>query len=137
MTVVSDLIRDQVRLRAHDHCEYCGKSPAASFHGFHVDHIIPPQHGGDSSLDNLAWACFECNVSKGRDIASYDFDTRILTPLFNPRRQHWMDHFSWNGAVITPKTAVGRVTVRLLDLNHPAQVEIRQQLMNAGLWDTR
>jgi 5-methylcytosine-specific restriction endonuclease McrA len=31
---------------------------------FHVEHIIPRSAGGGDDLDNLAWACPGCNLSK-------------------------------------------------------------------------
>lgn len=134
MSRVGEEIRHAVRVRANGRCEYCFKPELATTYGFHVDHIIPPQHGGTNELDNLAWACFECNVSKGRDVSSYDFVTRQLTPLYHPRKQNWTDHFEFQRAVIVGKTDVGRVTVRILELNHPSQVETRQMLMDIGVW---
>jgi hypothetical protein len=32
------------------------------------------------------------------------------------------------------KTPVGRVTVRILQLNHPKQLRIRRELIDLGLW---
>lgn len=40
-------------------CAYCGQGNAT-----HIDHIIPPKNGGDSSLKNLTKACPNCNGSK-------------------------------------------------------------------------
>ena len=85
-------------------------------------------------MDNLAWACFQCNVAKGTDIASYDTETHELTPLFNPRTQKWDAHFGLVGAAIEAKTAVGRVTVRLLQMNHSQQLEVRRLSISAGKW---
>lgn len=134
MSRVSDDIRQNVRQRANDRCEYCHKPDILSTYGNHVDHIVPLVHGGTSEPDNLAWACLYCNVAKGRDIASYDFQTGLLVPLYNPRTDQWDDHFSLDGAVIIGKTAVGRVTVRILGLNHVTQLDIRAELIEAGLW---
>lgn len=41
-------------------CQYCGH-PAPDGH---VDHKIPLSRGGTDSLDNLVWACPDCNLSK-------------------------------------------------------------------------
>lgn len=47
--------------------------PADSYPlGFHVDHIIPRQHGGLTQLDNLALACLHCNRHKGPNLAGLD-----------------------------------------------------------------
>lgn len=95
------------------------------------DHIIAIKHGGRTTSENLAYACFDCNRAKGSDIASIDPDTGTLTPLFSPRTQIWNEHFRYNGPVIEPRTAIGRVTVRLLRLNLPVRVAIREGLMRA------
>lgn len=39
------------------------------------DHIIAVQHGGDTSLSNLAYTCHQCNRYKGPNLASIDPDT--------------------------------------------------------------
>lgn len=134
MSRPSEVVREQVRLRANDHCEYCQKPNIVSTYGYHVDHIIPFAHGGSDHIDNLAWACFECNVSKGRDIASYDPLTGELTRLYHPRRDAWDTHFEFQGALIVGRSAIGRVTIRILSLNQPDQVEARALFMEMGLW---
>jgi 5-methylcytosine-specific restriction endonuclease McrA len=134
MSRVPENQRGFVRQRAGGRCEYCRKPDLVSTYGYHVDHIIPIAHGGHSELANLAWACFECNVSKGRDIASYDPETQLLTPLFNPRSDIWEEHFAFQGARIVGISAIGRVTVRLLSLDAPDQVETRQLLIDIGEW---
>ncbi len=48
-------------------------------------------------------------------------------PLFNPRQHTWSEHFSWSndGTQILPLTAIGRVTVDLLELNRERIMRIR------------
>jgi HNH endonuclease len=127
-------VREKVRERAEKRCEYCRKPEEAADYPHHVDHIIPLRHGGSSALDNLAWACFQCNTAKIRDIASFDLETRQLVLFYNPRTQKWNDYFEMDGAIINGKTPIGRVTVRLLQMNTPSQVGTRQRLINADLW---
>lgn len=134
MSRFSESQREQVRQRADNRCEYCRKPDLVSTYGYHVDHIIPIAHGGNSEAENLAWACFECNVSKGRDVASYDPVTQRLTPLYNPRVDVWEQHFVFQGARILGLSPVGRVTVILLSFNAPDQIETRQLLMDIGEW---
>jgi hypothetical protein len=134
MSRIPKTLRVQVRERASGICEYCQKPEFLSTNGFHVDHIIPERHGGNSNLDNLAWACFDCNIAKGTDIASIDPDTRQITPLYNPRTQIWEQHFAKQGQYIVGKSAVGRTTVQILMFNHETQLEIRQILIDAGAW---
>ncbi|HMM28402.1 MAG TPA: HNH endonuclease signature motif containing protein, partial [Aggregatilineaceae bacterium] len=128
MSRISESQREAVRQRAAGRCEYCRKPDLVSTYGYHVDPVIPLAHGGSSELPNLAWACFECNVGKGRDVASYDQVTQKLTPLYPPRTGAWDDHFVLRGARLVGITATGRVTVNLLALNAPDQLETRQLL---------
>jgi 5-methylcytosine-specific restriction endonuclease McrA len=50
-------LRQFVRMRAGQHCEYCGLPQEFSELRFHIDHVTPRQHGGDDDADNLALAC--------------------------------------------------------------------------------
>jgi hypothetical protein len=81
-----------------------------------------------TSLRNLAWACFSCNLRKGPNIAGLDPQTGELTPLFNPRADGWADHFAWDGLLLRGKTAIGRATVAVLDINHVDSVTVREAL---------
>lgn len=134
MSVVPAAMRRQVRERANGCCEYCCLPDIISSYPFHVDHIISQKHDGQTLLINLAWACYVCNIVEGTDIASYDKETGQLTPYFNPRTQSWNDHYRLDGVRIIGKTAVGRVTVRMLDLNNHEQIEARRYVIEAGLW---
>jgi hypothetical protein len=96
-----------------------------------VDHIIAEKHYGPTSLENLAWACFDCNRFKGPNI---DPETGVLSALFNPRHQAWTEHFENQHGTIVPLTTVGRVTVNILRLNLPVRVEVREILTRAGVY---
>lgn len=117
-------LRRAVIQRAQHRCEYCHK-PSISFFVHEVDHIIAQKHGGETSLANLAYACFECNRYKGSDIASIDPKTNLVAPLFNPRSQQWPKHFRFDNGKIFPLTPEGRVTVFLLRLNEEERVTER------------
>ncbi|MEO8397511.1 MAG: HNH endonuclease signature motif containing protein [Chloroflexota bacterium] len=134
MTRVPESLRLQVRKRANGRCEYCRKPDGISAYPHHADHIVAVKHNGQTELDNLAWACFQCNTNKGSDLTTFDPGTNTLVRLFNPRTQSWDDHFDFNITMIVGKTAVGRATIQLLQMNHTEQVETRQRLMRAGLW---
>jgi hypothetical protein len=101
---------------------------------FPIDHVVARQHGGPTVLGNLALSCLHCNSHKGPNIAGLDPRTRKITSLFNPRRHKWERHFRWEGPYLVGRTAVGRTTVAVLDLNHPDAVEVRQALMAEGLF---
>jgi hypothetical protein len=122
-----------VRLRAGGLCEYCRLPESPSAVSFVLDHIIARQHRGSSTPDNLALACPDCNRQKGPNLATLDPPgTGELTVLFNPRNDEWSDHFEWDGAMLRGKTAKGRGTVFLLDINSPLRVDMRQSLMDEG-----
>jgi hypothetical protein len=101
---------------------------------FEVEHVIPVKHGGETEAANLALACFYCNRYKGPNVAGVVEPGGIVTRLFHPRADMWDDHFAWEGAVIVPRTDVGRATIAVLRMNQPNAVAIRQVLMEEGLW---
>jgi hypothetical protein len=103
-------------------------------HPHEPDHIVPVQHGGESTLENLALACMRCNRYKGPNIGSYDPVDGQLVALFNPRVQKWSEHFALEGGRIAPLTAVGRVTVKILNLNEERRVLERETLLESGLY---
>jgi 5-methylcytosine-specific restriction endonuclease McrA len=124
--VVEARARLIVRERAENRCEYCQKQQEESpLITLQIEHIIPRKHGGSDDLDNLALACADCNLRKSSDLAGIDPITNLLTPLYHPRMDHWDDHFAWDGLRVIGTTAVGRTTVRVLDLNSPARIRVR------------
>ena len=69
-------LRRLVRQRAGEQCEYCGLMVEDEPLGtFHVDHVIPRQHGGTDDLSNLALACRYCNSHKGTNLTAVDPDS--------------------------------------------------------------
>ena len=126
-STIPESIRRAVIDRAKGRCEYCGK-PQVTFFVHEIDHVVAQKHRGATTLDNLAFACFECNRYKGSDIASLDPQTDHLIPLYHPRTQAWADHFLYNHGKIIPLTPEGRVTVFLLRLNDPTRVQERVAL---------
>ena len=127
-------LREAVRRRADDVCEYCRLPQAASrFARFHIEHITALQHGGPTVPENLALACGRCNSHKGPNLSSIDPVTGQLVPLFHPRRDMWTDHFTWQGTMIVGRTPVGRATIRLLALNDWQRIEVRTELESSGV----
>lgn len=133
MTIPAAL-RRPVIARASGRCEYCLIRPDATLFTHEADHIIARKHGGITTADNLALACYYCNRYKGTDVGSFDPETGKFVLLFNPRTQVWDDHFALDGAHIVALTPEGRVTVALLQLNHHDRVQERQILIEAGLY---
>ena len=99
----------------------------ADFLAFHVEHVIPKQHGGGNDLDNLCLACAECNWAKGPNLAGLLGGK--LYPLFNPRTQLWNRHFRWEQTTLIGKTCSGKVTIHVLHINEPVRILVRENLL--------
>lgn len=121
-------------VRAGDCCEYCRTPQQFDDASFEIDHVIARKHGGLTVRSNLALSCFSCNSHKGSDIAGLDGSIHKLTRLFNPRRNKWSKHFRWEGPVLLGQTAIGRVTVALLQINDEYRVELRRGLIAEGVF---
>ncbi len=90
--------------------------------------------GGDTVIENLAFACPGCNGHKYNKIQAPDpADGRLVT-LYNPRMHRWRDHFKWNADCtrIVALTPTGRATVSALHLNRPGVVNMRRALFAIG-----
>jgi 5-methylcytosine-specific restriction endonuclease McrA len=120
--------------RAEERCEYCRMPQAFDDATFEIDHVISRKHHGPTVASNLRLSCFYCNSFKGSDVSGLEATTRKLTPLFHPRRHKWTRHFRWQGAYLVGRTAMGRVTVALLHINDDYRVELRDELIAAGVF---
>lgn len=129
---VRGALRQAVVKRATNCCEYCGLPDDVLQLSHEPDHIVATQHGGHTVLDNLAYTCFRCNRYKGPNLSSIDPDTSLITPLYHPRHNVWMQHFRWENAWITPLTATGRATVALLRFNESERLTLRENLIRQG-----
>jgi hypothetical protein len=130
-------LRRQVRARAGNRCEYCLLAEEDAHFPHEPDHIIARKHGGASTLENLALACFDCNRFKGSNIASVDTASGEVVALFNPRTQTWREHFELRVGEIAPLTSFGRVTEQTLRFNLPQRVETREILARLGEYPGR
>ena len=132
---MKDQLRRLVRRRARLRCEFCGLPEADSpVTPHHVEHIIARKHHGPTRSSNLALSCLHCNRHKGPNLSGIDPQTRLLTRLFHPRRHSWSYHFRWEGARLRGRTAIGRTTIRVLRINAPLRVVLREELITAGLF---
>jgi len=130
---IPESLRILVAERAKHRCEYCLLPAQDSLFTFHIDHIISIKHGGETDLNNLAYACQIWNLNKGTNIAT--FLDKTLTPvrLFNPRIEPWEEHLEIDlmGELI-PRTSIGHATIKVLDLNHPDGIIERRELIRLG-----
>src|SRR5438045_165446 len=135
---ISAALRRFVFDRARERCEYC------QIEGWPltVDHVVPvvawkaARRGQDpppfdpDSPENLAAACAPCNRAKWNAITGHDVLTDQLTRLFNPRTDHWDDHFAWveDYEEVVGLTPIGRGTAARLRLNRPIYRQQRRRL---------
>ena len=134
MDEIPTSLRTSVREWAGGCCEYCLLHEEDSWEPHQPDHIIARKHRGLTEGDNLAWTCALCNRHKGSDIASIDILTGRDVRLVHPRHDNWTRHFRNSRGRIVPRTAVGRVTEFLLQLNRPDRVRVRAILFRKGLY---
>ena len=127
-------LAQRVRTRAGDVCEYCLIPQSLYPAPFQIDHVIARQHTGPTRYTNLALSCLHCNGHKGPNIAGLDSKTGKLTRLFNPRRHRWHRHFRWDGVYLAGRSAVGRATIAVLNMNGEFLVQLRMALAKEGQW---
>jgi hypothetical protein len=129
---VREELRQLVRERSGRLCEYCHFPESMSFLPYQIDHIIAEKHSGPTVESNLAWSCYYCNSFKGPNISGWNPDSDEIIRLFHPRRDNWQDHFDWQGPMLVGRTIIGRVTISVLEINHPDAIAVRSQLLDIG-----
>lgn len=126
--------RRYVTERARECCEYCRSQLRFAMQAFSVEHVEPRSREGETEIDNLALSCQGCNNHKYTKTEGRDPITGERTPLYNPRRQKWSDHFCWSAdfTQVIGLTSTGRATVEVLQLNRVGLVNLRSVLYAAG-----
>jgi hypothetical protein len=134
MGSISESLRQRVRLRAGNRCEYCLSFQEYVMGIFQIDHAYPVAKGGQDTEDNLCLACELCNLYKWTKTEAIDPQTQESIGLFNPRQQRWAEHFAWSadGTEIMGITVCGRATVIALKLNNSLSVTVRRNWVRAG-----
>jgi hypothetical protein len=131
--VISAVLRSFVRQRAGSRCEYCLLPEEASGLGpLQIEHVVARQHGGTDDPSNLAAACDRCNLYKGPNLTTVDPASGQSVSLFNPRTDAWLEHFRLNRGWIVGLTAIGRGTVRLLNMNAQSRIQLRLDAEESG-----
>lgn len=82
--------RNNVLLRDHFTCQYCGKKPP--HHQLTLDHVIPVVKGGLKTWDNMVAACKNCNVKKGGRTP----EEAQMKLLKNPKQPIWLPLLGMN-----------------------------------------
>ena len=130
---MDDSVRNSVRQRAGNRCEYCRlRQEHFPFARFHIEHVVPKKHGGNDALTNLALACQHCNLHKGSNLTGLDPESGEIAVLFNPRTQRWHDHLAFRGMMIVGLTPTGRATVRVFAMNSVGRLQLRAELAAMG-----
>ncbi|MGB7159784.1 MAG: HNH endonuclease [Tepidisphaeraceae bacterium] len=126
---MTKFVREMVRRRAADRCEYC-RVPQYAIPDvlLHIEHIVAIQHRGSDEPANLALACDRCNRFKGTNLSAIDPVTNTIVRLFDPRRDRWPEHFGQTNYEIIGLTETGRATVHLLNMNATTRVQLRVAL---------
>ena len=128
--------RDMVRQRAGNRCEYCGlRQEHYGTWRHQIEHVVPKKHGGTDEEANLALACMRFNLCKSSNLSGIDSDTGNIEALFNPRSQHWHEHFRLNADRVVGLTPTGRATVSVLNMNDPERLRLRGELLANGELD--
>jgi HNH endonuclease len=135
-TYISAEMRRLVIERAGRRCEYCLIHEDDTYFGCEVDHVVSEKHGGLTVVENLAYACLVCNRYKGSDLGSILLPSGDLIRFFNPRIDVWPDHFSLDGVIIKPLTAISQVTERILRFNTIERLMEREALRLVGRYPT-
>lgn len=81
---IPEKLRQAVRLRANNLCEYCHATEAWQYVEFTMEQLAPLAAGGSTNSENLALACFACNRRKWHQHVALDPETRAAVRLFNP-----------------------------------------------------
>ncbi len=133
-TSVPRELREKVAAQARRRCGYCLTSELIVGSPMQLKHIIPEADGGLTSEENLWLACALCNSHKSDRSVAWDSVSATIVRLFNPRQQHWSDHFRWSdaGNVIIGTTPTGRATAKALSLNRPSLVAARRIWVQVG-----
>jgi len=114
-------LRERVRERANNLCEYCRlRQEHQPVCRLHLEHIVPRQHGGVDEEENLALACYHCNLHKGTNLSGIDPASGAVVRLYHPRRDRWTDHFAWRGVELAGLTATGAPPCRCSRSTRPA-----------------
>ena len=126
--------KQRLAARAGYCCEYCFSQNKFGVQTFSAEHIRPQAHGGETTLDNMAFSCQGCNGYKGIKTTARDPTTKTIVPLYNPRQDRWDDHFEWSADFLTiiGLTPSGRATIELLRVNRTEVVNLRRVLRLVG-----
>jgi HNH endonuclease len=109
---ISESLKKRILQKANGCCEYCLMENNVSFISHQIDHIISIKHGGLTRLDNLAYACFSCNNSKGSDIGTILLPNKIFIRLLIQEKMLGMTILRLNMVSFMPKQILQRLQLK-------------------------
>jgi len=134
---VSHPRHNEVRVRYHMRCGYCGVREDDVGGELTVDHFVPISAGGDDREDNLVYACFRCNLFKS-NFTPTDQDRLNGHVLVHPLHDNIELHVRLDETTgrLESLSETGRFHVALLHLNRKSLVMLRirqrhQELLRA------
>ncbi|MEM7029691.1 MAG: HNH endonuclease signature motif containing protein [Chloroflexota bacterium] len=134
MSDIPETVRQYVRERAKNRCEYCLSHQDYVMGRLQIDHVHPLSKDGSNDDDNLCLACELCNQYKWAKTHGLDPESGEFVLLFNPRQQLWAEHFRWaeTGVEVIGVTDCGRATITALKLNNTLSITVRRNWVSAG-----
>ncbi len=136
MSKLSQKLDKEIREASKNRCGYCLTPQSLTSHKLEIEHIYPISKGGTSEKENLCLACRHCNLHKSAKIYGFDAVTAKRVRLFNPNKQIWSEHFTWNRdkTSLIGKTPAGRATIYALKMNDDLQTNARKVWKRTGLF---
>lgn len=124
---IPDWLYELVARDAQFQCGYCRCPQRVLPYRLEIEHLLPTSLGGSNDRENLWLSCHRCNKLRSNQLTFTDPLTGEGVKLFNPRKDNWADHFSWeqDGLLIVGLTAGGRATVAALKLNDKYHISAR------------
>ncbi len=95
-------------------CGYCGVTESERGGVLTRDHFKPLTQGGRNSVDNMVYACPDCNRAKGDYFSIYP-DERLLHPMEDNLVEHLCREPSGEYNALS---SLGLIFLTVLELNH-------------------
>lgn len=124
--MVSQEIRERIRVLYHFSCGYCRVTETESGGQLEIEHFCPQSHGGQDTLENLVYACVACNRFKGDYWPTPEASIDLM--LLHPRQDNLSAHIASipDGRLIG-LTKRGWFHIQRLRLNRAQLIELRLQ----------
>ncbi len=121
MSVIRSEKTEYLRVLYNFSCGYCGITELEAGGTLTRDHFKPLTKGGRNSVDNMVYACADCNRAKG----DYFGDTPA-TRLLHPLRDNLSAHLARDEqGMCCPLSALGAIYIQVLNLDRASSLKSR------------